>query len=167
MPSSDHTLDVIWHIRTTLHQDNSQLYWSWWVVLFCGSGPSGGVVLVGNSPRDHGPVRQWMDLSGGELSLVGSCPRTVIWAINWLRWAKKSIRGWLHFIYETGAEDGTYSINKLCYLDACILESLIERGWDGWVIAVLQVLDIVGQVSSQHQQSQVWCFNAIIANITF
>ena len=62
-------------IRTTPLEDNSPPYrfWSWWVVLFCGSGPSeelswwgivlGIVVLVGNG---------WaLLLSGGELSSWG------------------------------------------------------------------------------------------------
>ena len=54
-------------IRTTPHQDYSSLYryWSWWGVLFRGSGPSGEVswwrgVLVANSPRDCGPGGQWL-----------------------------------------------------------------------------------------------------------
>ena len=63
------------HIRTTPQEDNSPPYrfWSWWVVLFRGSGPSGElswwgivlgiVVLVGNG---------WaLFLSGGELSSWG------------------------------------------------------------------------------------------------
>ena len=35
---------------------------------------------MGNTPRDRGPSGQWLGfiLSGGELSLVGSCPRTLI-----------------------------------------------------------------------------------------
>ena len=66
-------INVLMRIRTTPHQeDNSPPYrfWSWWVVLFRGSGPSGElswwgivvlgiVVLVGNG---------WaLFLSGGEL----------------------------------------------------------------------------------------------------
>ena len=72
-------------IWTTAQEDNSPPYrfWSWWVVLFLGSGPSGElswwgivlgiVVLVGNG---------WaLFLSGGELS-SWSCPRTgrvILW----------------------------------------------------------------------------------------
>ena len=64
-----------YRIRTTPQEDNSPSYrfWSWWVVLFRGSGPSGElswwwivlqiVVLVGNG---------WaLFLSGGELSSWG------------------------------------------------------------------------------------------------
>ena len=62
------------------HQDNSPPYrcWSWWVVLFHSSGPSGelswwGIVLGIVVPVDNG----WaLFFFGGELSLVGSCPRT-------------------------------------------------------------------------------------------
>ena len=63
------------HIRTTPQEDNSSPYrfWSWWVVLFRGSGPRGElswwgivlwiVVLVGNG---------WaLFLSGGDLSSWG------------------------------------------------------------------------------------------------
>ena len=71
-----HTGIPYWHsIWTTPQEDNSPPYrfWSWWVVLFCGSGPSGElsqwgivlgiVVLVGNG---------WaLFLSGGELSSWG------------------------------------------------------------------------------------------------
>ena len=63
---------IYFRIRTTPQADNSPPYrfWSWWVVLFCGSGPSGElswwgivlgiVVLVGNSPRDCGSGGQWL-----------------------------------------------------------------------------------------------------------
>ena len=66
---------LVMRIRTTPQEDNSPPYrfWSWWVVLFRGSGPSGElswwgivlgiVVLVGND---------WaLFLSGGELSSWG------------------------------------------------------------------------------------------------
>ena len=65
-----------YRIRTTPHQDNSPSYrfWPWWVVLCCGSGPSGELSWWGMVPVGNG----WaLFLSGGELSLVGSCPRTV------------------------------------------------------------------------------------------
>ena len=72
---SARNLYIIGRIRTTPQEDNSPPYrfWSWWGVLFCGSGPSGElswwgivlgiVVLVGNG---------WaLFLSGGELSSWG------------------------------------------------------------------------------------------------
>ena len=68
-------VNILVRIRTTPQEDNSPPYrfWSWWVVLFHGSGPSGElswwgivlgiVVLVGNG---------WaLFLSGGELSSWG------------------------------------------------------------------------------------------------
>ena len=59
-------------VRTTPHEDNSPPYrfWSWWVVLFRGSGPSGECVLVGNSPRHCGPGGQWL---GFIFYLEGNC----------------------------------------------------------------------------------------------
>ena len=62
-------------IRTTPQEDNSPPYrfWSWWMVLFCGSGPSGelswwGIVLGIVVPVGNG----WaLFLSGGELSSWG------------------------------------------------------------------------------------------------
>ena len=83
-PSVIHNDDVsmsLIRIWTTSHHDNSPPYrfWSWWVLLFCGSGPRGelswwGILLGIVVPVGNG----WASfLSDGELSLVGSCPRTL------------------------------------------------------------------------------------------
>ena len=74
---------ICMRIRTTPQEDNSPPYrfWSWWVVLFRGSGPSGDlswwgivlgiVVLVGNG---------WaLFLSGGELSSWGVVLEPFVW----------------------------------------------------------------------------------------
>ena len=39
---------------------------------------------MGNSPRDRGPGGKWLGfiLSVGELSMVGSCPRTPVGSYN-------------------------------------------------------------------------------------
>ena len=83
---------ALYRIRTTPHQDNSPPYrfWPWWVVLFRGSGPSGalswwGILLGIVVPVGLG--NGWaLFLSGGELSLVGSCPRTALYCTLTMIW---------------------------------------------------------------------------------
>ena len=62
-------------------------YWSWWVVLFRGSVPSGELFWWGIVIGIMFPVGNGWDLflSGGELFMVGSCPTTtyfLLWDID-------------------------------------------------------------------------------------